>query len=104
LIPITSPYFQADLADPAWGGRVELQLKLRLDELRVLDPEPGRAPPSETSMTVHWRAAKPPSTVIHAGWLVRRRAGRDFLPNGEMARTSGDQTQMGRCLLQVRTI
>src|SRR5439155_884380 len=31
------------------------------------------------SRTVHWRAAKPPSTVIHAGWLVRRRAGRDGL-------------------------
>jgi hypothetical protein len=35
-------------------------------------------------MTVHWRVAKPPSTVIHAGWLVRRRAGRVFLPNSDM--------------------
>jgi hypothetical protein len=28
--------------------------------------------------------AKPPSTVIHAGWLVRRRAGRVFLPKSDM--------------------
>jgi hypothetical protein len=38
-------------------------------------------------MTVHCRVAKLPSTVIHANWLVRRRAGRVFLPIGAMALT-----------------
>src|SRR6266511_5818847 len=33
--------FPGDLARPAGRCPVELQLKLRLDELRVLDPEPG---------------------------------------------------------------
>jgi hypothetical protein len=39
LIPIASPFFQAIL--PAMSGRI--RLKLRLDELWVLDPQPGAA-------------------------------------------------------------
>src|SRR4029079_10928497 len=34
------------------------------------------APELEMFSTTHWRAAKPPSSVIHAGWLVDFRASR----------------------------
>src|SRR6185312_3377387 len=40
-----------------------------------------RAPALEISCTTHWRAAKPPSSVIHADWPISLRASR-FLAAG----------------------